>query len=63
MLYMLTKEIVTAQIESMENEFSLDELIERLIIVEKVEKGLIQLKEGRTNTDEELDKIMSEWFK
>jgi Zn-dependent alcohol dehydrogenase len=60
---MLTKENVNTQIRSMPDKFTLDELIEKLIVVEKIEIGIEQVKEGKTITEEELDKRMQEWFK
>jgi predicted transcriptional regulator len=59
---MLTKEIVNSQVEEMPNEFTLDELIERLIVVEKINRGLEDIEEGKTLTEEELDKRMAKWF-
>ncbi len=59
---MLTKESVNKQIEELPEEFTLDELIERLLIVEKVNLGLKDVEEGRTVTEAELDKMMEQWF-
>lgn len=59
---MLTKEIVNSQVEEMPNEFTLDELIERLIVVEKINRGLEDIEEGKILTEEELDKRMAKWF-
>ena len=59
---MLTKEIVNSQVKEMPNEFSLDELVERLIVVEKINQGLKDVEEGKTITEEELDKRMAIWF-
>ncbi len=59
---MLTKESVNKQIEELPEEFTLDELIERLLIVEKVNLGLKDVDEGRTVKESELDKMMEQWF-
>ncbi len=59
---MLTKELVNSQIKDMPNEFTLDELIERLIVVEKVNQGLKEVEIGKTISEDELDKKMAEWF-
>ncbi len=39
----------TAQVtlRSMPDEFQLDDLLERLVFIEKVEKGLVELKDGK----------------
>lgn len=59
---MLTKELVNSQIKEMPEEFTLDELIERLIIVEKVSRSLKEVEQGKTISEEELDKKMAKWF-
>lgn len=59
---MLTKELVNNQIKEMPNEFTLDDLIERLLVVEKVNQGLKEVELGRTISEEELDKKMAKWF-
>ena len=45
---MLTKEIVRNQIEKMPEQFSVDQLFERLIFIEKVEKGIQDSKNKKT---------------
>jgi hypothetical protein len=59
---MLTKELVNNQIKEMPNEFASDELIERLLVVEKVNQGLNEVELGKTISEEELDKKMAKWF-
>ncbi|UOB19430.1 hypothetical protein [Abyssalbus ytuae] len=60
---MLTKAKLKEQIESFPEKFSLDELIERLILVEKIEAGIFQSETGQTISDTELDKEIEKWFK
>ncbi len=60
---MLNKEKVKAEIENLPEEFSIDELVERLILVEKVERGILQSKSGEVISEAELDKEMEKWFK
>ena len=59
---MLTKESVTKQIKDLPEVFTLDELIERLLVVEKVNQGLKEVESGKTLSEEELDKKMEKWF-
>lgn len=61
---MLTKEKIIETIQSMpENSFEdIDILFERLIILEKIEKGITDIEAGRTITLEELNKKMESWF-
>jgi hypothetical protein len=49
---MLIKEKVLEIIESLPNKFSIDELVEKLIILHKIETGLQQVKDGKTLTSD-----------
>ena len=60
---MLNKEKVIAQIEDLPTEFSIDDLVQRLIFTEKVEKGILQSERGEVISDAELEKEMQKWFK
>ncbi len=42
-------------------EFELEELIERLVFVEKVEKGLEQIDKGKTVSHEQLKATAKKW--
>ncbi len=42
-------------------EFNLEELLDRLVFVEKVEKGLKQLDQGKTVTHEQVKEITKKW--
>ena len=52
----MTKELVNKQINEMPDEFSLDEMIECFLIVKKVNQGIKEVEQGKTITEEELDK-------
>jgi predicted transcriptional regulator len=47
----------------MSDENSLDEIIETLIIREKIKKGIKDIEEGRYYSHEEAKKILEEWLK
>ncbi len=59
---MLTKELVNSQIKEMPEEFTLDELIERIIIVEKVNRSLKEVEQGKTISEEELDEKLANYL-
>lgn len=42
-------------------EFELEELMERLVFVEKVEKGLQQVEQGKTVSHEKVKKMTKKW--
>ncbi|HOO09645.1 MAG TPA: hypothetical protein PKW06_06875 [Cyclobacteriaceae bacterium] len=48
-------------IKELPQEFDLDELIERLVFVEKVEKGLAQLDEGKTVPHDQVKELTKKW--
>lgn len=60
---MLVKEKVLETILSLPEEFSLDELVERLILLEKVQIGLQQVEEGKIVSHEEAKIKMNKWLK
>lgn len=57
----MTKEKVLEAIKDMPKDFQLDELIDKLIFIEKVEEGIKQVSEGQGVPHEEVKKIISEW--
>ena len=59
----MTKDTATAAIREMPPEFDVDELIERLLFIEKVEEGLKQIDNGQKIPLVEVKKIVSEWRK
>jgi DNA topoisomerase IA len=59
----MTRDKALATIHKLPQEFDLDELIERLIFVEKVEKGIDQIREGKTKTHDEVKEIVKKWSK
>ena len=60
---MITKEKLQEHISKFPDQISIDELIEKLIFIDKLEKR-IQLSEANTSiSEEELENEMSKWFK
>jgi hypothetical protein len=59
---MLTKTKLKEQIDSLPEQFSIDELVEKLILIEKIEYGNMQSEKGEIITDSELDKEIEKWF-
>ena len=60
---MLTKSKIMEAIENLPEEVSIDDIIDRLILIEKTEKGISQSDNGEVLSDAELDKEMEKWFK
>jgi len=59
----MRREKVIETVKEFPQEFELEELMERLVFVEKVEKGLKQLDEGKTASHEEVKEIIKKWQK
>ena len=57
----MKRDKVLETVKELPQEFDLEDLIERLIFVEKVEKGLQQIKEGKTVPHEEVKEIIKKW--
>jgi predicted house-cleaning noncanonical NTP pyrophosphatase (MazG superfamily) len=60
---MITKTKLKEQIENFPEEFTIDELIDRLLLIEKIERGNQQSQNGEEITEAELEKEMNKWFK
>ena len=59
---MITKEKLKSTLTDFPEEFSIDELIERLILIEKIELGNQQSINNEVISDEELDQEIEKWF-
>ncbi len=57
----MKRDKVMETIKEFPQEFDLEELIERLVFVEKVEKGLEQLKEGKTVSHDQVKDMVKKW--
>jgi hypothetical protein len=60
---MLTKEKVINAINQLPSKFSVDQAIDELILLEKIDRGLSQSEANEIIPDEELDKELPEWLK
>ncbi|MFM2049152.1 MAG: hypothetical protein RI955_1700 [Bacteroidota bacterium] len=60
---MLTKGLVKKTMDKLPLSFTLDELIDELIFVEKVEKGISQSENNQTNSKQEAKAKLKKWLK
>ena len=60
---MLTKKQVLEAIEAMPEEkfMHIEAVIEELILLEKIEEGLEEMRQGRILTEEEINKEIDKW--
>jgi hypothetical protein len=59
---MITKEQLIETIKQLSPEFSVDEVMERILLLEKIETGLQQSQKGKVTPDEDLDKKLPKWL-
>ncbi|MBX2916064.1 MAG: hypothetical protein KF856_12410 [Cyclobacteriaceae bacterium] len=57
----MKREKAIEAINELPHEFNLDDLIEKLIFVEKVEQGLKQLDTGKTVPHEKVKELVKKW--
>jgi len=50
-------------LKEMPDEFSADELIERILLLQKIYAGLNQVKEGKVYSEEEAAQKLDRWLK
>jgi len=60
---MLTKAHVFSTVEKLPEQFSIDQLIDKLMFTNKVETGIVQSKSGNVNTREQAKQKLSKWLK
>lgn len=60
---MLSKTNVIKTITRLPDNFSIDELVDKMILLDKVEKGIRDANSGKVISDEDLDEKMEEWLK
>ena len=59
---MLNKKKILDSINDLPDNFSADDVIDRIILLEKVETGLDQIEKGHVISDSYLDKKLSKWL-
>ncbi len=60
---MITKTALKKHIEKFPEEFTIDELIERILFIEKLEKRIQKSDENDVLSEQELENEMKQWFK
>jgi len=60
---MLTKARIKEQIDKFPDKLSVEELIENLILIEKIDKGNDQSKNNHVISEEQMESEIKRWFK
>jgi predicted transcriptional regulator len=58
---MLSKAQLQKSIETLPDSFSIDELIEKLLLIQKIEEGVAESKSGKTISHEDVLSIIQKW--
>jgi len=58
---MITKERLYKQIEGLPDKIEVEELIEKLLLIEKIDNRIVESDEGKTITEDQLDKEIQTW--
>ncbi len=60
---MLTREEVTKSVNELPNEFSFEEILDKLLLLNKIEIGLEQSNATNTVSTDEVRESLSKWLK
>ena len=60
---MITKDQVINSLKEMPTQFSIDELMDKLILLQKIDIGLEQSKQGDVYSSNEAKEMLKQWSK
>jgi predicted transcriptional regulator len=60
--FMLTKEKIISGIQKLPDSVTVDEILDQILLLEKIEKGIDQADNGKVLSEKELDKRLSKWL-
>jgi predicted transcriptional regulator len=60
---MLTKDKVRQTIERLPENFTVDQIVEELVTLDRIEEGLKDIEEGRVFTTDQVKKELKTWLK
>jgi len=59
----MQKSTILHTLNELPNKFNLDEFLERLIVIEKINEGIDEAKAGKTISHEKVKKLVAKWHK
>jgi predicted transcriptional regulator len=60
---MLTKDKVRKTIDRLPEKFTVDQIVEELVVLNKIEEGLKDVEKGRVFTTDQVKKELNKWLK
>jgi len=59
---MTTKDKIISGIKNLPDSVTIDDILDQIMLVEKIEKGIEQSNKNQVVSDEELDKRLGKWL-
>jgi hypothetical protein len=59
---MTTKDKIISGIKNLPDSVTIDDILDQIILVEKIEKGIEQSNKNQVVSDDELDKRLGKWL-
>jgi predicted transcriptional regulator len=59
----MQKSTIINTLNELPNKFNIDEFLERLIVIEKIDEGMEEAKAGKTIRHEKVKKLVAKWQK
>jgi predicted transcriptional regulator len=63
LITMLTKDKVRKTIDRLPENFTVDQIVEELVVLNKIEEGLKDIENGRVFTTDQVKKELKTWLK
>jgi predicted transcriptional regulator len=60
---MLTKDNVRKTIDRLPDNFTVDQIVEELVVLNKIDEGLKDVEKGRVFTTDQVKKDLKKWLK
>jgi len=60
---MISKEKLLKSLEEMPEQINVDDLLDRVLLMQNIEEGLLQSEQGQITSHESLKTEMAQWFK
>lgn len=59
----MQKSTILHTLNELPSKFNLDEFLERLIVIEKIDEGMEEAKAGKTTSHDKVKKMVAKWQK
>jgi predicted transcriptional regulator len=59
----MQKSTIIHTLNELPNKFNLDDFLERLIVIEKIDEGMEEAKAGKTISHDKVKKMVAKWHK